>query len=344
MTNNLLERLQSLVTAFQNKSVVGLGDLMLDQYRRGKIISINPEAPTLDLLNPDLVETPGGAANAAWNIGYLGGNVKIIGVVGKDKEAESLRKLLSGQKGVELLAIEDSSRLTTLKSRFYHDQYQVLRISQESRESLSSEIFEQCKKEITAALKESKVLFVEDYGKGVVRESVVDFLVELLNSNPDVEILFDPKIGNEAVYKKGMCTVLKPNWKEACHLAQVDHMKAKPEDVARAISEHYATSVAITMGAKGMFVFDRKTNKATLIPTRAHEAFDIAGAGDTAIAAMALTLAAGGSLIEAAHLANIASGIVVQKSGTAYATSEEINHEMTHDETQEILRKFAEEN
>lgn len=344
MANNLLERLQSLVSAFPNKSVVGLGDLMLDQYRRGNTISINPEAPTLDLLNPDLTETPGGAANVAWNIGYMGGNVKIVGVVGKDKEAESLRGLLSNQKGIELLTIEDSSRPTTLKLRFYHDQYQILRISQESRESIASEISEQCKKEITEAIKESKVLFVEDYGKGVVRENIVDFLVELLKNNSDLEILFDPKIGNEAVYKKGMCTILKPNWKEACHLAKVDYTKADPEDVARKLSELYATSVAMTMGSKGMFVLDRKTDKTTLVPTRAREAFDIAGAGDTAIAAMALTLAAGGSLIEAAHLANIASGIVIQKSGTAYATTEEISHEMNDDETQEILRKFAEKN
>jgi D-beta-D-heptose 7-phosphate kinase/D-beta-D-heptose 1-phosphate adenosyltransferase len=317
---------------------------MLDQYRRGKIISINPEAPTLDLLNPDLTETPGGAANAAWNVGHLGGNVKIIGVVGKDREAESLRNILSNQNGVELLAIEDSSRPTTLKLRFYNDQYQILRVSQESRESLAPEIFEQCKKEIMEAVKESKVLFVEDYGKGVIGESIVNFLVELLANSPNLEILLDPKIGNETVYKKGMCTVLKPNWKEACHLAQVDYTKADPEDVARKLSERYATSVAITMGPKGIFVFNRKTGKAILVPTRAHEAFDIAGAGDTAIAAMSMALATGATLIEAAHLANIASGIVVQKSGTAYATSEEINHEMTHDETQAILEKFAEEN
>lgn len=341
MANNLSERLQSLIVAFPNKSVVGLGDLMLDQYRRVNTISINPEAPTLDLLNPDLTETPGGAANVAWNIGQMGGNVKIIGVVGKDKEAESLRKVLSNQQGVEFLAIEDSSRPTTLKLRFYHDQYQVLRISQESRESLALEIFEQCKKEIMEAVKESKVLFVEDYGKGVIRESVVNFLVELLANNPNLEIVLDPKIGNEAVYKKEMCTVLKPNWKEACHLVQVDYTKADPEDVARKLSERYATSVAITMGPKGIFVFDRKTDKAILVPTRAHEAFDIAGAGDTAIAAMSIALAAGATLIEAAHLANIASGIVVQKSGTAYATSEEIRHEMSHDETQEILRQFS---
>lgn len=344
MINNFSERLQSLVVAFRGKTIVGLGDLMLDQYRRGKNISINPEAPTLDLLNPDLTETPGGAANVAWNIGHLGGSVKIIGIVGKDNEAESLRKLLSGNDGVDLLAIEDSSRPTTLKLRFYHDQYQILRVSQESRESLAPEIFEQCKKEITKATRENKVLFVEDYGKGMVRESMADFLVELLTNNPDLEILLDPKIGNEAVYKKGMCTVLKPNWKEACHLAKVDYTKADPENVARKLSELYATGVAITMGSKGIFVFDKKTNKATLVPTRAHEAFDIAGAGDTAIATMAMTLAVGGSLIEAAHLANIASGIVVQKSGTAYATSEEILREMTHDETQEILRKFAEKN
>jgi D-beta-D-heptose 7-phosphate kinase/D-beta-D-heptose 1-phosphate adenosyltransferase len=344
MSNNILERLQSLVVAFQGKSVVGIGDVMLDQYRRGSTIFINPEAPTLDLLNPDLTETPGGAANVACNIGHMGGNVKIIGVVGKDKEAESLQKLFSNQNGVQILAVEDSSRPTTLKLRFCHDQYQVLRVSQESRESIAPEISEQCKKEITEALKQSKVLFVEDYGKGVVRENIVDFFVELLANNPDLEILFDPRIGNEAVYKKGMCTVLKPNWKEACHLAQVDYLKADPESVARKLSERYATSVALTMGPKGVFVFDLKTNRATLVPTRAHEAFDVAGAGDTAIASMALAMAAGATLVEAAHLANIASGIVVKKSGTAYATSEEICHEMTHDETQEILRKFAEKN
>ncbi len=343
MTNEtFVKRFQDILAAFPQQTVLGLGDLMLDQYRRATTTALSPEAPTLDLINPGLTETPGGAANVAWNISNLGGKVFLAGVVGEDREAESLKKILAKENGVDFTAVADPTRPTTLKLRFYHEQAQILRISQESRDSLSPEIAQKCIGELDQRLKSASVLFVEDYGKGVVREEVVNYLSRLRKENSGLTIIFDPKVGNEKYYQPGMCTLLKPNWKEACHLAKADQASAKPEDVAKKLGEFYQCDVLVTLGPKGSVVFEKSSGKTVMVPTRSHEAFDVAGAGDTVVATLSLALAAGASLVEAAFIANIAAGIVVEKSGTAFATREEILEELKEPETVKNIQIVAE--
>ena len=112
----LLDRCHALLRAFPQQTVLGVGDLILDQYRRGKAVGLSPEAPAIELMNPDLKETPGGAANVAWNIGHAGGQVRMVGIVGKDAEAQTLRHLLEATSGVSL-----ALRLSgTRKSRRSH--------------------------------------------------------------------------------------------------------------------------------------------------------------------------------------------------------------------------------
>jgi D-beta-D-heptose 7-phosphate kinase/D-beta-D-heptose 1-phosphate adenosyltransferase len=140
-----------------------------------------------------------------------------------------------------------------------------------------------------------------------------------------------------------MCTLLKPNWNEACQLVGADPDRADRSDVARALSEQYDCDVLITLGSEGVLLYERAADAEMVIPTRPREAFDIAGAGDTTLAVIALTLAAAGSLLEAAVLANLAGGIVVEKSGTAYVTPEELLAELRHPQTREIIEQVRED-
>lgn len=333
----LLERCSELLRAFPEHTVLGVGDLMLDQYRRGQATGLSPEAPAIDLLNPDLTETPGGAAVVAWNIGHVGGHVRMVGVVGKDEAGERLQRILAGTPGVSLIPIEDAARFTTLKLRFYHGQFQILRVSQESKQPLLDATTRAAADAVRQHLEECGALFVEDYGKQLINEAMVETLLEIRHSHPHLPVILDPKIGNQHVYKPGMCTLIKPNWREACQLVGMDPDTNDHRAVAQAIAAKYETDVLITLGADGAFAFERAHNRGFRVPTRPREAFDVAGAGDTTLAVMILALAAGGSLLEATILANLAGGIVVEKSGTAYVTPEELAAELQHPKTQDML-------
>lgn len=332
------ERLTQIILSFPRVGVMGLGDLILDQYRRGKADSISPEAPVLDLFNPDLKETPGGAANVAWNTVNLGSPTRLIGVVGKDREAASLCNLLEKLNNLTLDRLEDESRPTTLKLRYYHDQFQVLRISQESKEDVSPEIVAKYEEILTNNSETNSGVFVEDYGKGMITPATIDMLLKFRTRNPDLPVVFDPKKkGDYSLYKPGMCSVLKPNWREACQLLGKDVDNVDREQVVRQVGERYQCDVVVTLGSEGSIVYENKTNRVEYLPTRKREAFDVAGAGDTTMAALTLSLAGKGTLIEAATLANLASGIAVEKSGTAYVTPAELEEEINHPNTLKIL-------
>lgn len=333
----LLERCLELVRAFPQQTVLGIGDVMLDQYRRGKATGLSPEAPAIDLLNPDLLETPGGAAVVAWNIGHVGGQVRMIGVVGKDEEAKRLRSLLEQTPGLSFLGMEDASRHTTLKLRFYHGPFQVLRVSQESKQPLDAAVARACADAVTKNLEGCRAVFIEDYGKQLITAAMVETLCALRRTHPALPIILDPKIGNHLVYRPGMCTLLKPNWEEACQLVGADPGDHDHLAVAQAVAARYETDVLMTLGAAGAFLFERTQNRGFRIPTRPREAFDVAGAGDTTLAVATLALAAGASLLEASVLANLAGGIVVEKSGTAYVTPQELSAEIQHPKTQGLL-------
>ncbi|TSC72032.1 MAG: rfaE bifunctional protein, partial [Parcubacteria group bacterium Gr01-1014_38] len=253
----LLDRCLTLLRAFPQQTVLGIGDVMLDQYRRGTAAGLSPEAPAIDLLNPDLTETPGGAAVVAWNIGHVGGHVRMVGVVGKDAEAARLREILGQTPGVSFLAIEDPSRPTTLKLRFYHGPFQILRVSQELKQPLDTATTRACCNAVKKNLVGCGAVFVEDYGKQLINAAMVETLCELRRAHPELPVILDPKIGNHHVYRPGMCTLIKPNWVEACQLVDAEPASADHLAVARAVAAQYETDVLITLGAGGAFVFER---------------------------------------------------------------------------------------
>lgn len=316
---------------------------MLDQYRRGKAVVLSPEAPVIDLHNPVLSEVPGGAANVAWNISLLGGSVSLIGVVGRDAEADSLKKLMAVHKNLNLICVEDPTRPTTTKLRYCNNQFHLLRISNESKESISGEVFSKCKQHLLDLFPKANAIFIQDYDKGVIREEVIALMSELHATYPQMLITLDPKPSNEKRYRPGMCSLIKPNWAEACVLTKADPVKAVPEDVAKELSNKYQCDVVVTLGADGSVIHDRENNISARIPANRSEVVDVSGAGDTILATLSLALTAGATLAEAAFIANMVGGIGVRKAGTCAVTHEELTAQISDPDNRHLIAQFAEE-
>jgi len=334
------ERVKQAVDLFKDIRVAGYGDVMLDKWWHSAVERPNPEDKKgFDLLNPKMTQSAGGAANVAVNVGTLGGSCEFVGVVGKDSEAETLAKILVADTRISFKGILDASRPTTNKTRFYSVKG-IARISIESLDDIASETARSCAKAVNETLIQSSAFWVEDYGKGAIERQMVGELVTVRRNYPGIPIIFDPKTGHGACYVSGMCTLLKPNWAEACDLLGVDSVVADRSDVARRLGDKFDCDVLITLGGAGVIVYEKKAGKIVLIPTRAVEDRDVTGAGDTIVAALSLALAVKMTLIEAAVLANCAAGVVVRKQGTASSTAEELLVELDRPETRQIVEKL----
>jgi rfaE bifunctional protein kinase chain/domain len=322
-------RAAELLKRFARCRVVVVGDLMLDRYVYGTVTRISPEAPVPVVNVTGEKSVPGGAANVALNIGALGGQASIVGVVGHDKAGAELLGLLRDSGIAVKHALEVPDIQTTVKTRVLAERQQVVRVDREDPLEAVLAHAKTLGNCIREAARGSAGLIVEDYGKGVICQPVVDaamsFCAEL-----KVPAGYDPKDNHDLVIH-GLA-LATPNYKEACGAAGMP-MRDVAADLAPGgrmpriaevlLQKWRAELVVITLGAHGMYLAPRGADHAH-IPTRAREVFDVSGAGDTVIAAAMLVLAAGGSHVEAAMIANHAAGVVVAKVGTATCSPEEL--------------------
>ncbi len=310
-----------VLASFSRARVLVLGDVMLDRFVYGHVERVSPEAPVPVMALERTLNMPGGAANVARNVAALGGKVVLIGVVGQDEPAAELRALFAADSIQESTAV-DPSRPTTTKTRFVADRQQILRTDVESSTPLSEELIVQLLSNYEAALSVTDIVVLSDYGKGVLSEEVVGRAIEAAAARGKV-VLVDPKSRSFLKYKGA--TVLTPNKHElqtACgHECSSDEQVV---DGARTIlAQGVCDTIVVTRGKDGMSVV-RSNGAVSHIRTDAREVFDVTGAGDTAVAAMAVGLASGADIDTASRLANVAAGVVVGKYGTATATIDEI--------------------
>ena len=295
--------------------VLVVGDVMLDRYWFGDVSRISPEAPVPVVLIRKEDERLGGAANVAWNCKDLGARTKLLSVVGKDEPGAKLAKLLR-QKGIEASLHRDARLDTTLKLRVIGRRQQLLRIDFEKPPS--SEVLASKLAEFKQALPGCDVVILSDYGKGGLAH-IETMIREARKSRKPV--LVDPKGDDYARYKGA--SIITPNVAE---LREVVGRWTDEKDLksrAQALREKLGLeALLLTRGEDGMTLFSK--NKVTTIKAEAREVFDVTGAGDTVIAALAVMLGAGASLENAMRIANRAAGIVVGKLGTATATPAEL--------------------
>ena len=295
--------------------ILVVGDVMLDRYWFGDVARISPEAPVPVVRVTRIEERPGGAANVARNCAALGARAQLLSVIGGDEAGTRLSELVE-EAGVRANLHRDASMETTVKLRVIGRQQQLLRIDFETPPS--SEVLASKLADFEAALPECDAVILSDYGKGGLAH--IATMIGLARA-AGKQVLVDPKGDDYSRYRGAH--VVTPNLGE---LREVVGSWRDEADLAARVwklrEELSLDALLLTRSERGMTLFDERG--AMHVPAQAREVYDVSGAGDTVIAALAVMLAAGATLTEAVRLANRAAGIVVGKLGTAVATCAEL--------------------
>lgn len=318
------ERFRKLIKSFPTTRTLVLGDFILDEFVWGKVSRISPEAPVPIVNIERQTFVPGGALNVANNIRVLGGTVLPCGVVGKDLHGRMLLKKVR-QEGIDTGGVVyDKLRPTTLKTRVVAHSQQVVRFDREFAEDIGKQATAHILSFVRRQIRDIQSLVIEDYGKGVITPPLLEAVTALAKKH-GVLTFVDPKEKHFSYYR-GM-TVMTPNLREAEAAARQDPEEGRiplKEVGRRLLNRFRSKAVVVTLGEEGMCVFE-DNGEITHIPTAAREVFDVSGAGDTVVAVIAMAMAAGATIKEAAELANLAAGIVVGKLGTATVLPDELN-------------------
>jgi len=315
------ERAVTLTGEFAGKRIVVLGDVMLDEFIWGRVRRISPEAPVPVVEVDRQTLALGGAGNVASNLVALGASAIPIGVVGSDADAERLRSAFRDVGvNVEGLVV-DADRPTTSKTRVIAHSQQVVRADRESRAPIKPEIEKRLLDIFRSELAAADAIVVSDYGKGLLTPALLSGALTAARER-GLTVCLDPKMRNFAHYQP--VTVITPNNQEAAEAAgiAIEDEESLTEAGRKLLASIECRAVLVTRGEEGMTLFTK--DGVSHIPTVAREVYDVTGAGDTVIATLALAIASGASLEEAAVLANHAAGVVVAKVGTASVTREEL--------------------
>ncbi len=315
---------EALIARFAGTRIAIIGDVMLDHFLIGRADRISPEAPVPVVRLEREEFRLGGAANVAANVAALTGVPMVIGLIGGDDAGRTLvRALISAGMDTARL-VEDPTRPTTEKIRAVTERHQqVARIDREATTPVAGIALAALIQHITA-LDACDAIIVSDYGKGAIARPVLDAATTAA-SRMGCPLIIDPKVPDARYYRGA--TVITPNHREAEAMAGVavrDHDEARK--AAHTIHEASGASVVMTWGERGMWVMDVSATPAreAVLPAAAREVADVTGAGDTVIATLALAIAAGASLADAAALANLAAGIAVGRFGPTAVSAEEL--------------------
>ena len=314
---------ETLLTSLAGKRVMIVGDVMLDHYTFGSVTRISPEAPVPVVEVIDEQYLLGGAGNVARNIVALGGKATMVGLIGDDRDGETLSELLE-KSAIDTALVHDDRRRTTRKTRIIAQNQQIVRVDREHTGKLSETVVGALLEFIEKHGQQHDIVIVSDYGKGLITGPIMDALRSLKGADGHrPRILVDPKPVNYDLYHG--VDILTPNAKEASEGAGIPcAWPDGPAPVGKALFKRLnCRDLLITLGPQGMALFEGPAS-ARHIPTFARKVFDVTGAGDTVIATLALGLAAGASLLQAAVLANHAAGIVVAQVGAATPTLESL--------------------
>lgn len=313
------DRLRALLTAAQRQHVVIVGDAMLDMYLRGDVDRISPEAPVPVVRVRERRVALGGAANVAQNVAALGAGCDLVAVVGDDAAGTMLREHLEAGR-MQSRSLVTVSRPTTTKTRVMARAQQLVRFDEEEDTDLSPDDVAHVLRAIEKVLPDATALVFEDYNKGVLVPAVIEGAIKMAVAK-GMPIVVDPKYRNFFAYRGA--TVFKPNRREleSALGAAVDleHPEALPATFHRLGVQH----LLLTLGEHGMALMS-DDGVIHRVPTTAREVYDVVGAGDTVTAYLATILAAGGSALESAIIANYAAGVEIGKLGAASVSPDEV--------------------
>ena len=340
--------LQRIQDGFAGRTLLVVGDLMLDRYLWGEVSRISPEAPVPVVRLIQETENGGGAANVALNLASLGLQARVVGWIGSDSEGQRLCDLLN-RAGVDTQAVQRvPGRSTITKTRIIGGHQQMLRLDREAGPPLEAATLAAC---LRAALQQLTQeprphgVLLSDYGKGVLSEEMCQTLIQAARA-AHIPILVDPKGMDYRKYRGA--TVITPNRRELTEAvatqerqriapADLNHLLAAGERLRAALA---IDLLAVTLSEQGIALLEAK-QVARRIPAMAREVYDVSGAGDTVISTLAAALAAQLQPLDALHLANLAAGVVVAKLGTAPISRAELLAALSSEECWQQSDKIA---
>jgi rfaE bifunctional protein kinase chain/domain len=316
------------VERLKGRKVVVIGDVMLDEFARGDVRRISPEAPVPVLEVTVRAHALGGAANAAANVASLGGKATLLGVVGDDASAGVLDAMLA-ERGIRSMLVRDASRPTTHKTRLVARGQQIVRIDQESRAEADGDVRTRLLASVVEALSDADACILSDYAKGAVSAELARAVVDAAGAR-GIPVVADPKRRDFAFYRG--VSVVTPNH------AELELAVGRPvlgDEIEQAASELLSVlggaALLATRGADGMTLFQTGAPPFHVDAAK-RSVFDVTGAGDTVVATLATVLAAGDELRNAVVAASAAAGVVVSKDGTASVSPTELDEALRDEE------------
>ena len=311
---------EQILDRFDGVRVLVAGDVMLDRYWWGTVSRISPEAPVPVLKLEKVTSTAGGAANVAANVQSLGAQAFLVGAIGADEGGRLLPEVLASCKVAADNLVSLVNRPTTTKTRIVAHQQHVVRIDDEDAQPLDAKNAQAVWKKIEQILPDVDVVILSDYAKGCLCQSVLANTIETAR-RLGKPVLVDPKGKNYLKYLGA--TLLTPNKGEAAAASGVEIHDDAAIEIAgeKLLDEVNLDSLLITLGEDGMQLFE-KNKQSQNFPAVARKVYDVTGAGDTVIAALAIALGANADLATAAQIANAAAGLAVEQIGTAAVSQE----------------------
>lgn len=311
---------------FNNLNVLIIGDVMVDHYLFGEVNRISPEAPVpvVEVLSRE--SRLGGAANVALNIAQLGGNPILLTMVGKDATGEQFIKMLEDKDINTDHILQHKDRTTTLKTRVFDEDKQVVRFDEEDVEDLEKAQETTITNEFKRILAHNKIniIILQDYNKGLLTKSFIKHILLIATKN-EIPVAVDPKERNFLEYQN--VDLFKPNLREfseaigyRINAKSIDSLRSGAEELRR---KNRFKNLMITLGAGGIFCFT-KTGESFIVPARSIKAADVSGAGDTVISIAALAFVQQYNLKAIAQLANKGAAAVCKKIGVSPVTLKEL--------------------
>jgi len=335
-----MSKYNTIIRHFKGRRVLVIGDVVLDQYIKGSVSRISPEAPVPIVLQEESFYTPGGAANVANNLASLGAQVTLVSKIGDDLEGNIL-KLELHKRHIHTKGIFIDDKFDTIfKTRIIAQHQQIVRLDREKTSRPGLDLIKEAKilPYLRRHMKDFQAVIISDYDKGLIDPRLLAQVHELAFEYK-LPVVVDPKI--EDLREYGQVSCITPNKREAeAALKNISESTRKAVGIRSTKLDTKGDieangcgllnflgieSLLITLGEHGMYLFEHN-KKPFPIPTMARQVYDVSGAGDTVIAVFALCLAAGSDKSQAALIANYAAGIVVGKMGAVAIELDELKH------------------
>jgi D-beta-D-heptose 7-phosphate kinase / D-beta-D-heptose 1-phosphate adenosyltransferase len=319
---------ETLSQAITSKTVLCIGDLMLDEFVYGEVSRISPEAPAPVIAVQRSEINVGGAGNVARNIASLGGRCIFVGLIGEDEAGARLKAELAKEGRIEAVLVSDSSRPTTRKVRFVSEHFSthMLRADWELAQPATDDVEQKLIDVILPLIARADIVLLSDYAKGVLTARVIRNTIDTARKLGK-RVIVDPKSANLAIYRGA--TILTPNRKEFAEAtrSRADSDKSIADAAQDAMYLADCEAMLVTQSEHGMTLVVRG-GASIHVPALPVRVRDVSGAGDTVAAMLALSLAASADWETALRMANAAAAVAVGKKGTATVTAAELRRKI----------------